>query len=72
MRPRVFPAEDHRRRRERLDGIEASMRPRVFPAEDELLLWRERQASHASMRPRVFPAEDIPEEFPTRMAVELQ
>ena len=34
MRPRVFPAEDPRRRRSQSMPLVASMRPRVFPAED--------------------------------------
>ena len=62
MRPRVFPAEDHRQNDGEHEGAEgASMRPRVFPAEDRTRLdWLEDEVQ-ASMRPRVFPAEDLPQ-----------
>ena len=70
MRPRVFPAEDHR-----TDGgsgrrVTASMRPRVFPAEDlrHGACSDAHRGGQASMRPRVFPAEDPSTSFARRAA----
>ena len=59
MRPRVFPAEDGRRRSGSPAAPAASMRPRVFPAEDGPDVAVAVGGRHASMRPRVFPAEDV-------------
>ena len=58
MRPRVFPAEDRRDRRQVGGLLLASMRPRVFPAEDVVPRAERLDRPVASMRPRVFPAED--------------
>ena len=46
MRPRVFPAERHARRRTHARRAgQASMRPRVFPAEDGMMGGRQEQLS---------------------------
>ena len=59
MRPRVFPAEDHRgrdrrgHRPRRFNEAAGIPRGRLIPRRRPNLTW-----SRASMRPRVFPAED--------------
>ena len=60
MRPRVFPAEDRRRRRPSRSACKCFNEAAGIPRgrQSRIHRWLS-DGRHASMRPRVFPAEDI-------------